>query len=362
MRIERVNAHAFGPFVDRTLELAPGMTVVCGPNEAGKSSWHAALYAGLCGMRRKPGRSGEDREFAERHRPWDGERWEVGVTVRLSDGRGVELRHNLANLTDCRASDTATGRDVSAEIMHENTPDGALYLGLTRRSLLPTICIRQADLLAVLDSSDLLQEHLQRAAATGGTDEPAERAIKRLRDYHSTRVGLERQNSTRPLMAAVRGVTRAEQDVAAAEEQHAAYVELVARRDHLAAGARASRDRRDAVLAAAARTRLADLAARVDRARELSAAIDGEPPPTPAGEDPVAAMVSSALAATARCFRQSCAIDSRLATKRVPSHTSSAPSISTAAKPRPSAIPPAATTGISPATSMTAGTSASVPL
>ena len=50
MRIESVTAHAFGPFVDETLDLARGMTVIYGPNESGKSTWHAALYAGLCGI------------------------------------------------------------------------------------------------------------------------------------------------------------------------------------------------------------------------------------------------------------------------------------------------------------------------
>ena len=47
MQFECVNAYAFGPFRNETLELAPGMNVVYGPNEAGKSSWHAALYAGI---------------------------------------------------------------------------------------------------------------------------------------------------------------------------------------------------------------------------------------------------------------------------------------------------------------------------
>ena len=45
MRFESVTAHAFGPFVGRSLELAPGLNVIHGPNEAGKSSLHAALYA-----------------------------------------------------------------------------------------------------------------------------------------------------------------------------------------------------------------------------------------------------------------------------------------------------------------------------
>ena len=55
MRIESVTAHAFGPLAGQTLELAPGMTVVTGLNESGKSSWHAAFYSALCGRRRGPG-------------------------------------------------------------------------------------------------------------------------------------------------------------------------------------------------------------------------------------------------------------------------------------------------------------------
>ena len=43
MRFESVTAHAFGPFEDQTKEFGPGMNVVHGPNESGKSSWQAAL-------------------------------------------------------------------------------------------------------------------------------------------------------------------------------------------------------------------------------------------------------------------------------------------------------------------------------
>ena len=52
MRIESVTAVAFGPFKGVTLEFSPQLTIVYGPNEAGKSSWHDAVYVSLCGMRR----------------------------------------------------------------------------------------------------------------------------------------------------------------------------------------------------------------------------------------------------------------------------------------------------------------------
>src|SRR5438445_209119 len=57
MRITHVVARAFGPFHGERLDVAPGMTVVTGPNESGKSSWHAALRLALTGLRRGRGRA-----------------------------------------------------------------------------------------------------------------------------------------------------------------------------------------------------------------------------------------------------------------------------------------------------------------
>ena len=104
MRFESVTAHAFGPFRERSLQLGQGMTVIHGPNESGKSTWHAALYVGLCGIRRASGLRADDREFRNRHRPWDGEGWEVSTVVQLADGRRVELRHDLNGKVACQAA------------------------------------------------------------------------------------------------------------------------------------------------------------------------------------------------------------------------------------------------------------------
>jgi AAA domain len=146
MVFETVTAGAFGSLVDRTLILAPGMTLIYGPNESGKSTWHAALYAGLCGRRRMRGAGTlDDREFAARYRPWSGDAWKVKAVIRLKDGRHVECAHDLEGHIDCSAKDIELGRDYSNEIMDEGSPDGSKWLGLDRRAFLATACISQAD-------------------------------------------------------------------------------------------------------------------------------------------------------------------------------------------------------------------------
>lgn len=227
MIVERVAVIAFGPLKAEDVELAPGMNVVFGPNEAAKSTLHAALFAGLCGMRRSRGQPRrEDAEFAGQHRPWSGDRWRVRITLQLADGRRVEVDQDLAELAQCRVRDLTTGRDITSEIVFEGTPDASRWLGLTRRSFLSTACVRQAQLMAVADSPGALQEELQRAAATAGRDETAAAAITRLRGFHSDRVGLDRANSTKPLRTAREALRRRTDELEAARNQHSRVLSL----------------------------------------------------------------------------------------------------------------------------------------
>jgi DNA repair protein SbcC/Rad50 len=238
MVFEQVTAAAFGSLVDRTLILASGMTLIYGPNESGKSTWHAALYAGLCGRRRMrgPGTS-EDREFAARYRPWSGGAWKVKAIIRLRDGRHVECAHDLEGHIDCSAKDIELGRDYSNEIMDEGSPDGSKWLGLDRRAFLATACISQADVLGVLKNSELLQQHIQRAAATRGTGGTAASALRLLAEFKSEYIGLDRSNSTKPLRHANGWVQRAEATLARARAEHDAYFAVLEESDSLEAAA-----------------------------------------------------------------------------------------------------------------------------
>lgn len=296
MRFESVTAVAFGPFTERTLRVAPGMTVVYGPNEAGKSSWQAALYAGLCGIRRSKGSPRkEDREFAERHHPWDGNGWGVTALIHLDDGRRIELRHDLDGKVDCRAVDADLGKDVSAEIMNDGSPDGACWLGLDRRSFIAVACVRQAQVMNVLEDAQVLQEQLQRAAATAGTDATAAAALARIDEFLREQVGQDRANSTKPLRRARERMESASRELEQARREHREYLQLVAASDDLADQARAAVAQHGLIQAARSVQEAAVWEQRFRDAQELAARYPTGPPDGYGADAALAEEVATAL-------------------------------------------------------------------
>ena len=296
MRIRNVTAHAFGALVGETLEFADGMTVVVGDNESAKSTWHAAIFAALCGRRRGAGRPREDdQRFADLHKPWDRTDWLVSAEIVLDDGRRVEMRQDLAGKVDCHARDLDLGKDVSDQVMNEGTPDAARWLGLDRSSFVATACVEQAQMLRVRGDAGGLQEHLQRAAATASTDTTAAAALDRITAFERDRVGLDRANSTKPLRRALANVGIAEERRDAAQRQHDEYLRLAGQADAL----RDEAGRADAALraaeAAGAASEAAQLADRAGRAADLQASLGSTRPASISEDDALARRVAEAL-------------------------------------------------------------------
>ena len=279
MRFDSVTAQAFGPLLDLTLNFAPGMAIVYGPNESGKSSWHAALYAALCGMRRGRGRPmKEDEVFEAHHRPWDGDAWEVSAIITLDDGRRRELRQDLASKTGT-ARDADTGRDYTNEIIKDGAPDGAVWLGLDRRSFLSTACVKQADIQAIMNDAEALQVHMQRAAATAGSDATAAAALTAIEEFHRDNVGSSRSNSTKPLRTATVRRKDAQDRLQEARNAHENYVARLVGLEALEVNAAEAECRRRVVEAAIGLEDADEAQGNLDRARALKAKHPYNPAP-----------------------------------------------------------------------------------
>jgi DNA repair protein SbcC/Rad50 len=309
MRFLFTRAVAFGPFKNEELDFASGMTVVWGRNEAGKSSWHAAVFAGLCGLRRGSGRRKEDKEFAASHKPWDDDGWAVSTAVLMDDERKIEFVQNLADTGDCTAREMITGKDISADYINDGAPDGALLLGLNRETLPAVLCVRQTEILSVREKAGDLQEYLQRAAATGGRDATAEEAINRIKEFRAEEIGLQRSNSTKPLQRGINQLDSARAHLAEIRAEQAQLVALISERDARLSEANEVERRLGSASAAIMRRRVAELKTKVEKIQGFARQFSNGAPPDVHVEDDEVRAVEEALAAWANCPKEIHSLD-----------------------------------------------------
>lgn len=241
MRIDEIQASAFGPFRLQTLTLSPGLNVIHGPNEAGKSTWFAAAYAGLVGRRRVRGRgTAAQAEFASRHKPWDSSQWSVGAAITLDNGSQYLLRHNLARggaeILDPKSHRliplAQLEQDLGLKLETDGTLDGARILGLTRDSARSTIFVGQADVLRVLEDAGALQEFLERATTSSAVDVTAESGLEWLDLERRERVGVL-HTGRRPHRAAQESLERARGTASQARDDLIRVMEAITRRKGL---------------------------------------------------------------------------------------------------------------------------------
>jgi len=226
MKILWVRAHPFGPHVDDRLDFGPGLTVVSGANETGKSSWHAATTTALTGRRKGKARKADERYAAQssRYKPWTGDTWAVSCAVETDSGRVVRITHDLASGVS-QAIDDVTGVDLSADLMHDRGLDASTLAGLNRQILPLVASVGQAEILelAVAQGRDasvgVLRSLLQQSVSSRSeSDSSAEQAITRLTAQKQA-IGTTRKGSSKPLRQAMDAVEAADAAVDRARDQ-----------------------------------------------------------------------------------------------------------------------------------------------
>lgn len=122
-----------------------------------------------------------------------------------------------------------------------------------------------------------LQEHLQRAAATAGTDATAASAIGQIDEYQSRFVGTDRRNSGRPLRASIDRLTLTESQLDIARSAHRDFLRLQEERERLQGSVELATFSLQLALAARARRLAQDSSLRFSRARDLTSRCAAEP-------------------------------------------------------------------------------------
>lgn len=94
MIIKELYLKKFGKFKNTSLMLEPGINLIYGDNEAGKTTVHAFVRAMLFGLERKRGR-GADKDDYSRYAPWDSPDYYQGMMRFEADGILYRIERNF---------------------------------------------------------------------------------------------------------------------------------------------------------------------------------------------------------------------------------------------------------------------------
>ena len=95
MQIDRASIFRFGKLADKTVDFVPGINIVYGKNEVGKTTLHAFLTAMLFGLEKGRGRA-KGTEGYLRYEPWHAPSYYSGALQFSVGGRTFYLERRLS--------------------------------------------------------------------------------------------------------------------------------------------------------------------------------------------------------------------------------------------------------------------------
>jgi hypothetical protein len=141
MRLRRIDLPGFGCLRDFTADFGPGINVVFGLNEAGKSTLQQAICAMLYGFYEGERGKQDEKRRHERFRPWP-EGGEESAPFRgvleyeMDSGDAFEVRRDFASAdVPTQLIDLSLGADITSHFgqgRHGNVPFARKQLGMSR--------------------------------------------------------------------------------------------------------------------------------------------------------------------------------------------------------------------------------------
>lgn len=176
MKIDKLHLQDFGQFHDKDITLAPGMNIICGANEAGKTTTKDFIVGMLYGMEDPSDTTG----FAgyEKRKPISGEAYAGSMEVKTEQGEFLVERNFLRTQKSLAVKDLDTGREVTPQ--NPDTLVGTL-IQTDKSTYMNTLCVGQMELATDRAIADKLNDYIVNMASTRAGDVDAVHAIDELR-------------------------------------------------------------------------------------------------------------------------------------------------------------------------------------
>jgi DNA repair protein SbcC/Rad50 len=267
MKFVTLRVDGFGRLADLTIEFGPGLTVVTGPNEAGKSTIVECLLRLLFG-------------FPKRHftddlkpfEPWGGGPYRATLAYALDDNRAFEVTRDFARPdVPTETVEADTRRRVQAFSGNKSASPGGAAFGISLDVYRKAAVMRAGDL-GDSGNDGAARELSERLAAIVGSagDASAADAVERLKKFYSE-IGARGPNT--PLGNAAGEADKANEALRKYREEHERFLATLTQRAELEDEIRDLTARHGRCDAALASVMLRSTRAQINAATEAKASL-----------------------------------------------------------------------------------------
>lgn len=178
LKLTKLNISNFGLFHNEKIELSPGLNLIHGKNEAGKSTVHSFINGMLFDIEKTRGRPGPN-DMYDKYQPWDRPgSYDGSLEFRVNDNNYHVYRNFNKSNKETVVTHVNTGRelDISQADLEE------ILGGLTKSGYEGTISIGQLSAKTEADLVYLVQNHITNLTMTRSQEIDVKKALEHLKE------------------------------------------------------------------------------------------------------------------------------------------------------------------------------------
>ncbi|MEI7844297.1 MAG: AAA family ATPase [Chloroflexota bacterium] len=223
MKLKKIELDGFGKLVNQSYEFNPGLNLIYGRNEAGKSTLQRSIFAALYGFFDDGTITALKRSAMSAYEPWDAKAsFGLKLAFEVEDGAQYRVERTFSQRADTTLFDLKNGKNVSSR--YKSASNGRLFfaeelLGMPREVFENTSLVRQAELAALEKSASAISDTILRLSASASQESTASQALELLATTLKEQIGTPRSRN-KPLPEAQRRLVDLRSDRTRLQTEH----------------------------------------------------------------------------------------------------------------------------------------------
>lgn len=216
MRIDRLHLHDFGQFHEKDITLAPGINVICGANEAGKTTIKDFIVDMFYGIDKSRG-IGARFDHYEKRKPINGTAFSGGMEVTAAEGDYLIERNFSRQEKKTVVRDLDSGREI---VLQEPNSLMGTVIHTDKSTYLNTLCIGQMETATDREIADRLNNYIVNMASSKTGDIDAVSAIMELKNKKKSFSNKELEQKLQEMTAKLTLDRDFDSEIAAVKEEY----------------------------------------------------------------------------------------------------------------------------------------------